>query len=163
MATPRRTLCGVVAIVVVAWVSGSCLGGVREIVACRSIANDAERLACFDRYSNDLPPDAAAAAPLATRTFGLPPGAPHTAQEFGNPPIQRAEVTNIEGNLDRVDVADGKPTFYLDNGQVWAAQQRKRVTMRGDGSDHVIVQRSLFGYLLTVNDSRAQISVVRVR
>ena len=145
-----------------------CFAGAAEVAACRTIKDDTQRLACFDKTVPGLVSDIEATRPTPVSRFGQVAQPAVTEKEFGrenNPaiPAEVPPVTNMADTLQRLEMRDGKPVFYFTNGQVWAAQERRMVTLKGDGADHAVVKRSLVGYLITVNDSSAQISVVRVK
>jgi hypothetical protein len=151
----------------IAFDPGSASAGAGDVVACKKIADEHERLACFDRTSADLEKDMQASSEGLFGFLGL--GA--TKQEdFGKSPSlpegqkkipQVASVTSkIVGYSQGYD---GKPVFTFENGQVWRSQDPKRIHMKLNGEDVATVRRSLLGYLITVNDATYELSVVRVQ
>lgn len=149
------------------WPAAGFAGAV-EVAACRTIADDAQRLACFDRTVPGLAADIAASKPSSVSRFGQADPPPVREKDFGrgsNPALAPAvpPVTTMSDSVARLEIRDGKPVFYLGNGQVWAAQERRLVTLKGDGTDQAVIKRSLVGYLITINASAAQISVVRLK
>jgi len=121
---------------------------VSRLLACRHIAADAARLACFDRTSavmarapaSALRPPAvpAPSAPAPTqamkqaldpqRTFGLPHAA-IVQREAAAAGLQVKEAPNITAHIAGLGQdPDGRTIFSLDNGQVW-------VQLVPDGTD----------------------------
>ena len=119
-----RLRCATFGIAAIIAATAPCLasGSLGALLACRTIAASAARLACFDRESGAL---------AAQRI----PAGPHTElnprETFGLAPLQvaaRAEAAaHAPKPLDSLDVritsiaraADGREVFTLDNHQVW--------------------------------------------
>jgi hypothetical protein len=153
----------------------------QDIAACRKVADDKERLACFDRASQVPPPPTASptAAPISTfnpfayfgrdtapstkpEEFGrssLPPAAPKPPAAATEPP----EITSITAKVTRVIDPDGKPKFVLDNGQVWGALNYVNINPRDNGKNTIVIETSLIGYLARLNDSFVQFNVRRLK
>lgn len=75
-----------------------------EIERCRTIADSAQRLACFDR---------AAIVPAQSAP-------PPRAEDFGKPAPRQAEVAQVSAGLrEFARTAQGRAVFVLDNGQTW--------------------------------------------
>jgi hypothetical protein len=156
----------------------------QDIAACRKIADDKERLACFDRASQaPAPPPAAAASPAAPPVSTFNPFAlfgrdtpPSTKPEdFGRsslpvtapkPPASATEppaITSITARVTRVIDPDGKPKFVLDNGQIWGALNYININPRDNGKNTIVIETSLVGYLARLNDSSVQFNVRRLK
>lgn len=97
-------------------------GSLGALLACRSIAASAARLACFDRESGALAAQRSAAAPhpeLNPReTFGLAPlQVAARAEAAAHAPKPLDSLTTRISSIARA--ADGREIFKLDNHQVW--------------------------------------------
>jgi hypothetical protein len=159
----------------------------QDLAACRGIADDQARLACYDRASAaesspglpaaSPPPAAAPAAapPVAPKVnpiavFGRDP-APTEPADFGRnsippalqQPLPPAEIQAITATALQIIDPDGKPKFVLDNGQVWAALNYLHLTPRRDQPNTVTIESAAIGYLLRLNDGGAQYSVKRLK
>lgn len=153
----------------------------QDLAACRGIADDQARLACYDRASaapavpqpaaSPLPPAPPAAPkvnPIAV--FGRDP-APSEPADFGRnsippalqPPQPPAELQAITATALQIIDPDGKPRFVLDNGQVWAALNYLHLTPHRDQPNTVTIESAAIGYLLRLNDGGAQYSVKRLK
>src|SRR4051812_37573945 len=62
--------------------------GAAEVVACRTIGDDRERLACFDRTIGSLANDLEAQTKSPTERFGLTGEKPKTEKEFGGEQVK---------------------------------------------------------------------------
>jgi len=140
----------------------SAADGIRaELDTCRALANDGDRLACYDRaagriLAQDAAPEPApvaalpaAAAPVAAATAAAPTaGAEDT---FGRERVLAAEETKRQeqqtraiGELSAIatDIdtrMDGLMTITLDNGQVWR-QTRPDSMFRLKAGDRIKIQ-----------------------
>lgn len=152
---------------VVAFAPGSALAGAGDVVACKKITDDHERLACFDRTSADLEKDIQASSEGLFGFLGL--GA--TKQEdFGHAPTSPVgdnkipQVASLTSKIVGYSQGwDNRAVFTFENGQVWKSQDPKHVHLKHNGEDVATVRRSLLGYLLTVNDASYDLSVVRIQ
>ena len=139
--------------------------GAGDVVACRKITDDHERLACFDRTSAALEKDINSSSEGLFGFLGL--GATKE-QDFGKSPKLPSgdnkipEVSSVTAKIIGFAAADGRPVFTLENGQVWKSQDYKHVHLKHDGNDVAVVKRSLLGYLMTINDASYDLSVKRV-
>jgi hypothetical protein len=149
------------------------------LLACRTVADPAARLACFDRESARLLPATAATAttpapapsapaPAATATAAAPAAIPasNAKQNFGlsegavakkevDAGARPKELSSIDAHIVAVSVAGaGLTTFTLDNGQVW-----RQLSAEGDllakPGDPVTVSRGVFrSYWLQTKSGR---------
>ncbi len=144
----------------------SAADGIRaELETCRVLANDVERLACYDRASGRIlaqavtpepPPPAAApaaAAPAAATTTAAAAAtsAPGTSDNFGRERVLAAEeakrqeqqtrtIGELSANVTDIDTRmDGLMTITLDNGQVWR-QTRPDSMFRLKTGDRIKIQ-----------------------
>ena len=128
------------------------------VQACRTIADVAARVACYDRTSapGAVPAQAARAQPAA------PPAPPPTPEEqFGRsperarpapPPPQQVQAARPQ-DLDRISAkivslrsdALGRLSFVLDNGQVWRMTESEGVFDFPNRGDTVTVRRGAVG------------------
>ena len=144
------------ALVILLAISGSALADDRALLHCRTIADVAGRVACYDAIpvapaakpgvaSAAVAPQVAAAAPASQAAAPQPPAA-NTEASFGLDTIAKArtaDLNSIESTV--VGTIDGwGPTtqFKLANGQVW------RVV---DGSSEQFVERTNPKVLLSRN------------
>jgi hypothetical protein len=151
--------------------------GASDVVACRKIADSKERLACFDRTVEGLEIDLKSEARSPLDLFGFFSGGKVTAdKDFGKTattstatsgeagtPQPIPEITQIDIKLVDLVHVDGKANFYFSNGQVWVAQEARRFSFKGDGSDHAVIRRALVGYLIRVNDLSSELPVRRLK
>ncbi len=150
------------------------------VLACRALASDAARLACFDRETAALasgPAPAAAAgtvamaAPAAAKPaaaelspeqrFGLDPGGIATREaERGQPP---RDVDTIVAKITALrDGADGRHLFVLDNGQTWRQLQPGDDLLLKSG-DAVKIARGAFSSYWLAAPSGHGCKVTRLR
>lgn len=147
--------------------------GAADVVACKEIANEKERLACYDRTVPGLAEDLKKSDGFSL--FGLfTNGGKVTAdKDFGTskstPAVPGADVPEVKQITAKINSigfgSDGKPIFVLDNGMVWRSQENAKIRLNGDGSDRATVKKSMLGlgYLMRVNDLGYDISVTRER
>ncbi len=114
--------------------------------SCRRIADDAARLACYDRHADRA---AAAASPAA---FGLPAKVPAEA------------IDAIEARITRVDpLPHGRRLIHLDNGQLWRQLEGRSHPSLKAGDKVRIRRASLGSFLLKREGSGGTLRVRRVR
>ena len=122
------------------------------LLACRTVADPAARLACFDRESARLLP-AAIPASNTKENFGLSEGA--VAKKEVDSGARPKELSSIDAHIVAVSVTGvGLTTFTLDNGQVW-----RQLSAEGDllakPGDPVTVSRGAFrSYWLQTKSGR---------
>jgi hypothetical protein len=151
-----------------------------ELGACRELAKDADRLACYDRAVGRLlaqpaapqavpaaaapapaPPAAAVAATSAEENFGRERAmaaeeAKRTEQEARAAGELNAAVTAIESRM------DGLMTITLDNGQVWR-QNRPDSMFRLKVGDPVKIQPGSMKSFIMSGPTKKSTRVTRVQ
>jgi hypothetical protein len=161
--------------------------GIRaELDTCRSLANDAERLACYDRAAGRIlaqpvtpapaPAAAAAAAPAAAATAAAnaPASTPGAADNFGRERVLAAEeakrqeqetreIGELSANVTDIDTRmDGLMTITLDNGQVWR-QTRPDSMFRLKTGDRVKIQPGAMKSFILSGPTKKSTRVSRVQ
>jgi hypothetical protein len=153
---------------------------------CRSLANDGERLACYDRAAGRIlaqaPEPAAtaatpaaaapAAATAATATVAAP--SPGDADNFGRERALAAEeakrkeqetraIGELSANVTDIDTrVDGLMTITLDNGQVWR-QTRPDSMFRLKTGDPIRIQPGAMKSFILSGPSNRSTRVSRVQ
>lgn len=116
---------------------GAALADDAAVLQCRSLADSAQRLACYDAMPVGAAPVAAAAAPTAQ------------AQEQRSGIAQQAR----EAEPDRIDSSiagdfdgwSGNTTLKLANGQVWRIVDGSQAVLPRMHNPKVRIKRGLFG------------------
>jgi hypothetical protein len=156
--------------------------GAQDIAACRNIAGDAERLACFDRASqNPAPPTPvpAAAAPATSSNpfdfFGLGTPASTKPEDFGRssmPPGAAAAtvvpdapppISRITAKITQIIDPQGKAKFVLDNNQIWIAVNYLAIKLPAKGVNTATIVSYPVGYQMKLNDSSVEFAVKRLK
>jgi hypothetical protein len=134
-----------------------------RLLACRSIAAEAERLACFDTAAAAFETaeaagevtvvDQAQARQTRQRLFGLDLD---TVNLFGNlrndNPVEAVETTVVSARQNHRD----EWTFVLADGSTWQQVDSTRLTVRVQpGAPVQIRQAALGSYLLSVSGARS--------
>jgi nucleoside phosphorylase len=138
-----------------------------RLMACRGIAENTARLACFDTAAGALDTaerqgdlvviDRAGVAETRRQLFGFE--MPSLPRLFG--PEGAVELESIDSTLQSAaSVGEGRWVFRLADGSVWRQIDSERVRFRNSPGQPVRVRKgALSSFLLTVDGSRA----VRVR
>lgn len=138
-----------------------------RLMACRGIAENAARLACFDTAAGVLDTaerqgdlvviDRAGVAETRRQLFGFE--MPSLPRLFG--PEGAVELESIDSTLQSASsVGEGRWVFRLADGSEWRQIDSERVRFRNSPGQPVRVRKgALSSFLLTVDGSRA----VRVR
>ncbi|MGH8326800.1 MAG: hypothetical protein ACRET2_08575 [Steroidobacteraceae bacterium] len=141
-------------------------GSFGALLACRSIAASAARLACFDRGSSALAAQRIPAGPHTElnprETFGLAPlQVAARAEAAAHAPKPLDSLTTRISSVARA--ADGREVFTLDNHQVWVQLQADGDWLDASTGEEVKLSRGwLDSYWLRL-PSRRGFKVTRVR
>jgi len=144
--------------------------------ACRTEADDARRLACYDRAVGRATGAAAPAAATATAAVPVAAAAAavKTEDDFGRErqlayeeDQKRAEATRAVGELQSTVVGlekrmDGLLTFTLDNGQVWR-QARPDSKFSIKQGDAIRIQPGSLGSFILSGPTKKSTRVTRVK
>lgn len=138
-----------------------------RLTACRTVAEDAARLACYDaaaaafdtaeRQGELVVIDRAAVNETRRQLFGFE--MPTLPRLFGNGAGE--DLDAIETTLERASLSgENRWVFRLADGSVWRQIDSERVRFDNRAGEPVRVRKASLGsFLMTVGDSRA----VRVR
>lgn len=131
---------------------------VQQLIACRSIADSAQRLACYDRQSDALSNalarkevvviDKARATAAKKSLFGF--SIPNFGGIFGG---NEDEVKEIASTATRVQQDPyGAYVVTLADGSTWYQQDDAPLGLGPEKGDKIVVRRGLFGaFYLSVN------------
>lgn len=136
-----------------------------RVTACRQVANEAQRLACFDREVAALAQaqasrevvvvDRAQVQQTQRSLFGL--ALPDMGRLLGE---GRAEA--VEGAITHIRFDQtGRLTFQLDSGAVWTQTEGRRVRARP--GMRVRIRRGALGSFLANVDGQSAVRVIRQR
>ena len=150
-----------------------------DLATCRSIADDTERLACYDGLV-DTPPPASPAAPAvveepeaepapepppAPTEAAAPPPVPEDlgAEVLPDKPGEDAEPEKFSATVIRCgESVDGRYLFYFENGQIWKQAKDNRLYFR-DCQFDVTITKDFFGYKMQQVGEKKRIRIRRVR
>jgi hypothetical protein len=155
----------------------------QDFASCSKIADDQQRLACFDHASQTVPTTPAVQAAPATpptssfnpfALFGRSEPLATKPEDFGRtslpvtaPPPPRPDepqpIDSITATAIKIIDPEGKPTFILDNNQTWVSVKYIRIVPRSKGPNTVKIESSAVGYLMTLNDASFQFGVRRLK
>ena len=146
-----------------------------SLAACAQVANDRERLACYDLELARLSGNAPAAAPTTPEDlFGAssikpsPVAAPAVAATSAGSAAataapQREELNEITATVKTVTtLGDGKLRIELDNGQVWQQISSGSATVK-PGMEAKVSRASMGSFMLTATGSNRSLRVRRLR
>jgi len=156
-----------------------------ELDTCRSLADDAARLACYDRAAGRIlaqpaapEPATAAAAPAAATPAAAAPAtaaaAASTEDDFGRERVlaaeeakrqeqQTREIGELSATVTDIDTRmDGLMTITLDNGQVWR-QTRPDSMFRLKTGDRINIQPGAMKSFILSGPSNRSTRVSRVQ
>ncbi|MGQ0533300.1 MAG: hypothetical protein ACT4OF_11510 [Caulobacteraceae bacterium] len=134
------------------------------VFACSDIANDQDRLACFDRVVREVRQatsdgrlvtvDRAQAETLRRESFGL--SLPSVFSLFSRSEDADSALDEISYSVEEiVTYADGRHTFVMSNGQRWAQVEPDRTRNVRTG-DEVTVRRAALGSYMLVGSRGGQ-------
>ena len=165
----------------------------QDLLACARIADDARRLACYDRFATEVieiglggasegvaAAGAAAGSSAGATTASAQPAAPATpepAAASAATAAAPAAATDTFG-LDESGSGpkkiksnyvgaftgwDGDTVFRLENGQVWQQAEQGRMSWRAENPE-VTISRGMFGvYRLSVKGVNKKVKVKRIQ
>lgn len=158
-------------LVVLAAGPASAADGIRaELDACRVLADDAQRLACYDRAAGRIL--AQASAPVVATPAAAP--AAGTTDNFGRERVLAAEeakrqqqetrdIGELSATVTDIDTRmDGLMTITLDNGQVWR-QSRPDSMFRLKTGDRIQIQPGAMNSFILSGPSKRSTRVSRVQ
>jgi hypothetical protein len=129
-----------------------------SIARCAEVADNLERLTCYDRQN---PPRQTSAPRAADDGFGA--NADIKRKQAASDPTMPREPEHITAKVVRVSEArPGETQFELANGQVWQ-QVEHRLDLIADTGDEITINRGAFGSYFLVGKSRLSTRVKRVR
>jgi hypothetical protein len=155
-----------------------------DAVDCRSIEDNSERLACYDRLSappvpppppqaapQAVPapqqvPDQAAAKPSATESAAAPAAVVILDDSIGKERVTASEDKEkvlVAGHVSSCrEDRSGKYRFYFDNGQIWLQKDNKRVPWKECDFD-VSIEKDFFGYKMRAAGDHRTIRISRIK
>lgn len=140
-----------------------------SLLACSRVADDGERLRCFDRAIQSLsrPSEAkplAPSVPPARSAVGDPPPAapPAHAETFGHPAPPPPEAKRLEAHIASLSQSGPRPRFVLDNGQVWQ-QAETDDAFQAKVGDPVVLTKGMLGSYFMSAGMHAAVRVTRVK
>ncbi len=168
-------LVGVLAGVFIAGMSGSAVAEslMPELLSCKNITDDSNRLACFDKLVSGVAPVTVAAAvesepePVLTAEESF--GAEDLASTKKKIREEREKVKSLtSGVIEIARNGNRKYVIILENGQIWrqlmADTNSLRVPSSGaQGMTAEIKRRKLGGHSLYLNGERRSIKVERIK
>lgn len=138
-----------------------CADASADVAACRAITEAEARLACFDITSMRLISEIGSEQHDIAQ-FGMEPHNSATTRYTATTRDGSGrKVRSIRSTVTRIDYDQGKPRFSLKNGQVWRSEDKRHLTVIGDGRDSVRIDKTPVGYLLHFNGSFFGLAVVR--
>lgn len=160
-------------------------GGAEAFLACARIADDGERLQCYDRAvaglsaeGRRLAAERAAAAEAAAKARA------EAEARAAAEAAERAKAARIEGfgarggspaereaRLDRIEAAvtetftdsQRKLVFLLDNGQMWRQTDGVFLSVVKPGTPATVRRSAMGGYMLRIDGLNRSVPVVRIR
>lgn len=160
-------------------------GGAEAFLACARIADDAERLQCYDRAvaglsaeGRRLAAERAAAAEAAARARA------EAEARAAAEAAERAKAAQIEGfgarggapaereaRLDRIEAAvaetftdsQRKRVFLLDNGQMWRQTDGIFLPTVKPGTAVVVRRGTMGGFMMRIDSLNRTVPVMRIR
>ncbi|MFN0114802.1 MAG: hypothetical protein ACKVPY_09020 [Paracoccaceae bacterium] len=152
---------------------------VAKVYACTEIADAAARLACFDAAVGAMKSaqtqgqfaavDAAGVRQIEREAFGfslpsLPrlglPGFP-LRREGATAAVEAERTAELGMTIARVGRFDGRPSFVMDNGQVWVTVGNETNRLARAGGKVTIKRASMGSYLMSVDAGGTSLRVRR--
>lgn len=148
--------------------------GVEMFNQCAEVANDAERLACFDRVTREMRAapraDGPAAAATTTRPMTPQQSARQEREDFGfnqqRVREERAQPEPLKEITSRVAAAKvvgpGYWTFLLEDGAIWQMSELDSSFRPPNAGQTVRVRRGMMGGFLLDTRGQASVRVKRI-
>jgi hypothetical protein len=136
---------------------------VADVLQCKSIAESADRLLCFDTLAEAVSERDTANSGSAGDEAGeqvLPPLRDDVGKAgTGDEPAEEysGRVTSCE-----ISEASGRWIFTFDNGQIWRQSNIQRLPFR-ECDFAVTLRRDVFGYKLEIPSANRSVRVARLR
>jgi hypothetical protein len=132
------------------------------IARCAEIADNLERLTCYDRQNPPRPAKAGAPANPGA-DFGVNEEMMRKRQAAGEAAARPKDPDRLTAKVTRVFAsATGETLVELDNGQVWQQIQHRIEAIAAPGDDITLTRGALGSYFL-VSKSRLSTRVKRVK
>lgn len=139
--------------------------GFGDVAECRVIVSDSERLACFDKTTEQLCKTESCNEGLTDRVSVEEDSEPNKEADetfFGlTKKTAEAEIEKVESTIKDIKLASyGKHVFVLDNGQVWMENEPGRKKVRNK-QQNVVIRKKGLRYIISF-ESGVSLSVHRV-
>lgn len=152
--------------------TGGATRGVDMFNQCAEVANDAERLACFDRVTREMRAATRPSGSAATSTRPITPqqSAQREREDFGLDPAkvkqqssQPKPIKQIRARLAAAKVVGpGYWTFLLDDGAIWQMSELERNFQPPRPGETVRVRRGVLGGFLLDTGRQTPVRVKRI-
>lgn len=140
----------------------------QDMPDCRSLRDDAARLACYDRQN--AVPEARNTPEAAEEARPAPNDGPDTVpldEAIGQEALERGDRSDggpaVRGRMVSChEELNGQFVFFFDNGQVW--RQKDDVRLRWNGcSFDVTITKDFFGYQVLPDGETQKVRISRVK
>lgn len=144
-----------VALLAIAATATNVVGAVDDIGACAKIADDKQRLSCYDKAAQDRQ--------RRTETGAAEKSSSQQSIDSGVSSGPSSEEFKLQAHVSRCEEsADGRYYFYLDNNEVWKQTRSYRQRYK-DCNFSVTITKDWFGYKMLTNDDERAVRIKRVR
>ena len=139
--------------------------GFGDVVECRLIESDSERLTCFDRTTEQLSETESCNKVLTDKVSVQEDPVPNKKADetfFGlTKKTAEAEIEKVESTIKDIKLASyGKHVFVLENGQVWMENEPGRKKVRNK-QQNVVIRKKGLRYIISL-ESGVSLSVHRI-
>ena len=165
-----RAVAAGLALVVAPFASLAAESDATAIQECRSIDDEAARLACYDGTASPPPVEETVVEPVVAVAVAVS-SAPEVIEitqlddEIGRENLDRDDEVDLAVRGRVVDCrvnAHGKYLFYFDNGQIW--KQKDNIPIRWkDCSFEVTIGKDFFGYKMVADGEKRKIRISRIQ
>ena len=142
------------------------------IQECRSIDDEAARLACYDGTASPPPPAEATVVEPVVAVAVAVSSEPEVVEiarlddEIGREKLDRRDGEEDLAVRGRVvscrENAHGKYLFYFDNGQIWKQKDNNPIRWK-DCSFEVTIGKDFFGYKMVADGEKRKIRISRIQ